>query len=84
MQPFNFGIRQSSAESVDDNRSRYAPSSVYSGGVGPTDDSPALGQTNSFMSGALRGPYEEQQTPRFPPVSLLLHWRFPLRKEREL
>lgn len=73
MQSFNFGIRKSSAESVDDTRSRYVPSSVYSG-AGPVDDSPAIGvgQTHSFMSGALRGPFEEHPTPqqpRFPPVS---------------
>lgn len=68
MQRFQFGLRQS-AESVDDSRSRYVPSSVYSaGGPGPAEDSPALDQTRSFMSGGLRGPFEEQ-TPRFTPVS---------------
>ncbi|EXJ82243.1 hypothetical protein A1O3_06056 [Capronia epimyces CBS 606.96] len=68
MQPFSFGMRQSSAESVDDNRSRYVPSSVYSG-PGPIDDSPAIGPPSSFMMGALRGSLEEQQTPRFAPLS---------------
>lgn len=77
MQRFQFGIRQS-AESVDDNRSRYVPSSVYSaGGPGPAEDSPTIGQTQSFMSGGLRGPFEEQ-TPRFAPVSRLnsITWTF--------
>jgi hypothetical protein len=69
MQSYNYGIRQSAAESMDDNRSRYVPSSVYSG-PGPIDDSPAIGNTHSFMSGALRGPYtDEQPTPRFAPVN---------------
>lgn len=68
MQRFQFGLRQS-AESVDDNRSRYVPSSVYSaGGPGPAEDSPMVEQTQMFMSGGLRGPFEEQ-TPRFAPVS---------------
>jgi len=70
MQRFQFGLRQS-AESVDDNRSRYVPSSVYSaGGPGPVEDSSAVGQPQPFMSGGLRGPFEEQ-TPRFAPVSQL-------------
>lgn len=67
MQPFNLGMRQSSAESVDDRRSRYVPSSVYSG-PGPIDDSPALGGHAPFMMGSLRSPVEEQPTPRFAPV----------------
>lgn len=71
MNRFQFGGRQSSAESVDNNRSRYVASSVYNaGGPGPAEDSPSIGQTQNFMSGALRGPFEEQ-TPRFPPVSSL-------------
>ncbi|KAK5445297.1 hypothetical protein LTS15_010078 [Exophiala xenobiotica] len=69
MQSYNYGIRQSAAESMDDNRSRYVPSSVYSG-PGPIDDSPAIGNTHSFMSGALRGPYtDDQPTTRFAPVN---------------
>ncbi|KIX05142.1 uncharacterized protein Z518_06014 [Rhinocladiella mackenziei CBS 650.93] len=66
MQSFNFGLRQSSAETADSSRSRYIASSVYSG-PGPVDDSPAIGHPPSFMSGALRGPFEEQQTPRSAP-----------------
>ncbi|KIV97862.1 hypothetical protein PV10_01565 [Exophiala mesophila] len=72
MNRFQFGLRKSS-DSIDDNRSRYVPSSVYSaGGPGPiAEDSPAIGQRPNFMSGALRGPYEEQtprfMTPSFPP-----------------
>ncbi|KIW63462.1 hypothetical protein PV04_10298 [Phialophora macrospora] len=67
MQSFRNELRQSSGESPDDNRSRYVPSSVYSAG-GPPDDSPAIAQAPSFMSGALRGPFEEQSAPRLPPV----------------
>lgn len=39
MQAFNFALRQSTAESVDDNRSRYVPSSIYSG-PGPAEEAP--------------------------------------------
>ncbi|KAK6385495.1 hypothetical protein LTS17_001063 [Exophiala oligosperma] len=67
MQAYALGLRQSAAESLDDGQSRYVPSSVYSG-PGPIDDSPAIGNTQSFMSGALRGPFtDEQPTPRFAP-----------------
>ncbi|KAL2433881.1 hypothetical protein ABEF95_012177 [Exophiala dermatitidis] len=65
MQAFGFGLRQSSAESVDDNRSRYVPSSIYSG-PGPVDDSPAIGPPSTFAVGSLRGPFDDQPTPRFP------------------
>ncbi|KIV83140.1 hypothetical protein PV11_05193 [Exophiala sideris] len=67
MQSYNFALRESTADSVDDNRSRYVPSSVYSG-PGPIDDSPAFVQPPNFMTGALRGPYhDDQPTPRFVP-----------------
>ncbi|KIW14229.1 hypothetical protein PV08_07011 [Exophiala spinifera] len=67
MQAYAFGLRQSAADSLDDGQSRYVPSSVYSG-PGPIDDSPAIGNNGSFMSGALRGPFaDEQPTPRFAP-----------------
>ncbi len=72
MQSFRNGLRQPSADSTDDNRSRYAPSSVYSANGPPIDDSPAIGQGPNFMSGGLRGPFEEQQTPRPPPVQVSL------------
>ncbi|KIW25881.1 uncharacterized protein PV07_09017 [Cladophialophora immunda] len=62
MQAIKYGLRESSVDSVNDGRSRYVPSSVYSG-AGPVDDSPALAQGHSFMSGALRGPFEEQEKP---------------------
>ncbi|KAJ9613892.1 hypothetical protein H2200_002028 [Cladophialophora chaetospira] len=68
MQSFRNGLRQSSADSADDNRSRYVPSSVYSANGPPVEDSPVVEQSASFMSGALRGPFEEQQTPRLPQV----------------
>ncbi|OAL24962.1 hypothetical protein AYO20_10565 [Fonsecaea nubica] len=57
-----YGMREPSVDSVNDGRSRYVPSSVYSG-AGPVEDSPAMPQGHSFMSGALRGPFEEQETP---------------------
>jgi hypothetical protein len=69
MQSFRNELRQSSGDSADDSRSRYVPSSVYSAGV-PADDSPATAHAPSFMSGALRGPFEEQSTPRLPPVQV--------------
>lgn len=70
MQSLNYGLREPSADSLDGNRSRFVASSVYSAnGGGPADDSPALAQRPNFMSGALRGPFEEQPTPRLPPVS---------------
>lgn len=72
MQAYARGLRQSAAESLDDGQSRYVPSSVYSG-PGPIDDSPAIGNTHSFMSGALRGPFaDEQPTPRLAPVPTLV------------
>ncbi|EXJ54268.1 hypothetical protein A1O7_09606 [Cladophialophora yegresii CBS 114405] len=67
MQSFRNELRQSSGESADNVRSRYVPSSVYSAS-GPVDHSPATGHVPSFMSGALRGPFEEEQTPRLPAV----------------
>lgn len=39
MQAFNFDIRNSTTPSVDDTRSRYVPSSIYSG-PGPAEESP--------------------------------------------
>jgi hypothetical protein len=69
MQSFRNGLRAPSADSNDENRSRYVPSSVYSAN-GPIDDSPALGQGQNFMSGGLRGPFEEQPTARLPPVQV--------------
>lgn len=76
MQAFGFGLRQSSAESVDDNRSRYVPSSIYSG-PGPVDDSPAIGPPSTFAVGSLRGPFDDQPTPRFPQVYIPLGQFFP-------
>ena len=69
MQAFRNGLRGSSADSTDGNRSRYVPSSVYSGN-GQIEDSPLVSQNPNFMSGALRGPFEEQPTPRGPPVQV--------------
>jgi len=66
MQPFDFGLRQSLAGSMDEDGSRYVPSSIYSG-PGPVDDSPAPAPTRSFPPGALRAGFEEQQ-PRYNPV----------------
>ncbi|OCT48577.1 involucrin repeat protein [Cladophialophora carrionii] len=69
MQSFRNELRQSSGESADNIRSRYVPSSIYSAS-GPADHSPATGHVPSFMSGALRGPFEEESTPRLPPVQI--------------
>ncbi|RMZ78533.1 hypothetical protein DV737_g3845, partial [Chaetothyriales sp. CBS 132003] len=59
MQSFNFGIgRKSVADSVDDRRSRYAASSVYSGVV---EDAPAPSTAALFSPVALQGPFEEEE-----------------------
>lgn len=47
MQGFNFGIRNSATPSVDDTRSRYVPSSVYSG-PGPAEESPMPVQPQQY------------------------------------
>lgn len=53
MQGFNFGIRNSATPSVDDTRSRYVPSSVYSG-PGPAEESPMPVQPQPYYNGSAR------------------------------
>ena len=72
MNNFNFGLgRKSGADSVDDERSRYAPSSIYSGPVGG-GESRVASTAMPFTPMALQGPFQEQQ-PRYLPVCSLTH-----------
>ena len=64
MQAFNFGLRQSAADSVDDGGSRYVPSSVYSG---LADDLSAPSTAAAYTPMALQGPFQEDR-PRHNPV----------------
>lgn len=70
MQSFNFGLRQSAADSVDEVGSRYVPSSVYSGAVGESRVPSAAVQ---FTPMALGGPFQEER-PRHNPVCCPQHF----------
>ncbi|RMZ88498.1 hypothetical protein DV736_g4275, partial [Chaetothyriales sp. CBS 134916] len=61
MQGFNFGLgRKSVADSADDQRSRYAASSVYSGVV---EETRAPSTAAIFSPVVLQGPFEEEEQP---------------------
>lgn len=64
MQSFNFGLRRSADGSMDETRSRYVPSSVYSGAVG---ESRAPSTAVQFTPMALGGPFQDDR-PRHNPV----------------
>ena len=58
MQAFNFGLRRSAADSVDEVGSRYVPSSIYSGAV---EESRAPSTVAQFTPMGLGGPFQENR-----------------------
>ena len=64
MQGFNFGLRQSALDNVEEVGSRNVPSSVYSGAVG---ESRVPSTAVPFTPMALGGPFQEER-PRYNPV----------------
>jgi hypothetical protein len=69
MQSFNFGLRRSAVDDVDETRSRFVPSSVYSGAVGESR-APSTAVQFTPMA-ALGGPFQDER-PRLNPVRLLI------------
>jgi len=66
MQGFNFGIRNSATPSVDETRSRYVPSSVYSG-PGPAEESPMPSQQHQQQHPPNEGPRGPSQNSAYAP-----------------